>query len=127
MFYCTASEVKKMNAKKWSVRLVARNMNIWLVCPLGIHIPDGTPAPVQHRRCIHSTATDRQYADKNGMIYSVCICVCVRKCNALIKLCGENEFEERFGFQEIHMHCHFLLQHPCDAAAGSKNKNSAIT
>lgn len=32
----------------------------------GIHIPDGDFTAVQHRRCLHRAAADRQYSNKNG-------------------------------------------------------------
>lgn len=33
----------------------------------GIHIPDGDPAAVQHRRRLHCAAADGQHSDQNGI------------------------------------------------------------
>lgn len=42
-------------------------LSLFFFCgPLGIHIPDGNFAAVQHRRCLHRAAADRQHSNQNG-------------------------------------------------------------
>lgn len=43
----------------------SQDVFMWCV-PAGLHLPDGHPAPVQHREQLHRPATGRQHTDQNS-------------------------------------------------------------